>query len=210
MPSNDPFGLTPADRERLTADPSPLLALAGVPLRFRHARLSHFAAFPQKAAALAECGTPARDLLLYGDVGTGKSHAAAALLAQWLPQIARYSNADLEPYHVSARWVNWPALVYRCQAAIGNRRPDTADPMVQEVLSPRIVVLDDLAGARRTEWAAELLYVAVNTRLDACLRTVATMNAALGELDPPLASRLSGFHRLHFRGPDFRLTRDGQ
>jgi len=46
-----------------------------------------------------------------------------------------------------------------------------------------VVVLDDLGKEKATDWAAERLYVLVESRYSACKATIATTNRGLDELD---------------------------
>jgi DNA replication protein DnaC len=46
-----------------------------------------------------------------------------------------------------------------------------------------VVILDDLGKEKATDWAAERLYVMVESRYSACRATIATTNRGLDELE---------------------------
>lgn len=127
-------------------------------------------------------------LYLYGDVGVGKSHDAAALLKRG--------------------WVWWsrttgrmPSVVWRNVAemmddigATFNR--DVPEYDLSAVRGADIAVLDDMGTADNMPFAVRKLYIVVEHRMHHGLCTIVTSNKALDSLarhlnSPQIASRLS-------------------
>jgi DNA replication protein DnaC len=70
---------------------------------------------------------------------------------------------------------------------------------LDEVERAELLLLDDLAAERASEWTVELVYRLIDARWNACLPTIITVNAPNGELRAKLgdriASRLNGLGR---------------
>lgn len=136
-------------------------------------------------------------LLLTGSYGTGKSTIAAGALRLLLRQRAGH-------------WLPVPVLLARLGASFGKGRDGVLD-----VLTGRgALVLDDIDKARPTDYAAEQLFLAVDTALAEGRPLLVTTNLVLGELaerypapcGEALVSRLVGYcHAIHVGGPDRRL-----
>lgn len=137
-------------------------AEAGIPERFRDARLSTFevaglAGARQLAAARAAClawiKAPVTGLLLWGGPGGGKSH----LLSASLRGVLR------EHPEMTGRFVEFTALCAAIQATFDERYDG---PREAEILAPlygaSVVVLDELGARRNSAFAADTLYLLVN------------------------------------------------
>lgn len=117
----------------------------------------------------------ARTLLLVGDVGVGKSWAAAAV-AQELT-IA---------WHREFRLRGTPLEWWSVAGLLDELRPSAAggEDVWERVKAAPILVLDDLAHVRPTEWAAERMWMLANARAETPgrLRTIVTANASWEDL----------------------------
>lgn len=115
----------------------------------------------------------AENLVLTGPVGTGKTYAALAVVRP-LVELGR-------------TLAFWP--VVRLLDAL---RPshETLD-VYPEAVSADLLVLDDLAAERATEWTAERLYSIVNDRWLDERPTIVTTNLAPPELVAAVGERLS-------------------
>jgi DNA replication protein DnaC len=116
-------------------------------------------------------------LVLLGPTGCGKSHLAAAVLAQ------------LAEGPGGMTWMSVPALIDRFKDF-----DHSADLMERLVRVPTLV-LDDLAAERLTDFGLDRVATLVQARYDGCRRTIVTTNldtAALAELHGRMASRLLG------------------
>jgi DNA replication protein DnaC len=125
-------------------------------------------------------------LVLFGEVGRGKTAIAAAAAA---------ARTRISP----VRWISVAELL------LALRMPFDAPEFAaaQRALAPRggraALVLDDLDKLRPTEHAVQPLYVAVNAWIEAELPLIVTMNRGLDALaddfgerfGDPIASRLA-------------------
>lgn len=115
--------------------------------------------------------TEGEGIMLYGSVGTGKTHLAAATI-----------NALKDDFRTAYAYV--PSLL----EALRNRTTD-----LETLLPVRFLVLDDIGSERETEWVNERLLILVEGRINNRLPTLFTTN-----YDPiNLAKRLG--QRLHSR-----------
>jgi DNA replication protein DnaC len=156
--------------------------------------------FPASAAVREwATGTPARQgLTLTGGVGVGKTHRAAS---------AAWARLRIEPL----RWFSVPVLFAQLgRAFTDDGRRDALDVLVGE----DVLVLDDIDKTRPSEYAAEQLFTAIDSRVTAGAGLLVTTNLALSALadrfpEPfgyAIASRLAGYSETFLiKGKDRRL-----
>lgn len=175
-----------------------------LPERFRGALLEHLAEPIDGGPPMDEdardqiedwVGWPdGRNLVMSGEVGTGKSYAAVAAIRE------RVARGD------RAWWL--PA-----KAFLALLRPDGDPRALERACTVPVLALDDLGEERRTEWTAEQVDTVVETRWNRELPIVATSNHKPGRsgtlmetLGERAHSRLVGTGAvvLHLTGPDRR------
>jgi DNA replication protein DnaC len=186
------------------------MAKAGVPVRFRGHRFSDYRAATgsaqERALAAARAAVDDRaGCLLLGSVGTGKTHLAAAIVAE----LAAEGRLSDDFGRLTARFTIVPELLDALRATISH--PGADDPL-QPLLSVPLLVLDDLGAEKPSEWVVDRLYVLVNHRYNAELVTVATSNYSLNELADRgyerMVSRLcEGSAIVKIEGRDARMVR---
>jgi len=139
-----------------------------------------------------------RGLLLIGTVGRGKTHMAAA---------AAWHRLRYEP----VRWTSASALVAQLDSGFGSMERTQALAVVR---SRRGLVLDDLDKARPSAYVAEMLLLAIDTRVTAGASLMVTMNTEPAELGKHFAepfgeaivSRLRSYCKaFRLGGPDRRV-----
>lgn len=175
-----------------------ILSDLGVPFRFLKATLDHF-----KGEARENIGYAAYEgALLYGNTGTGKTHAAAAAFRE-----AAESDFHWHGHQLAMLFITVPRWLYDLRASFATQRPP-ARPL-ETVCNTSFLVLDDVGVEKTTDWTQETLYVVISHREANLLPTIVTTNLSLTDLDawnPRLASRLAGFRRIPMEGEDRRLT----
>lgn len=132
-------------------------------------------------------------LVIRGPVGTGKTHAAVAAFRA----VVRHGR------HLSAVAVAVPALLD------GLRPGRESIESLDACESAALLLLDDLAAERSTDWTAETLYRLIDARYARSLPTIVTTNATgamiRSGLGDRIASRLNGLGRhVVLDGPDRR------
>lgn len=137
-----------------------------------------------------------RGLFLCGPVGTGKTFMAAAAAR------ARLARADVS-------WVSAPRFVLDARAQYGSVELSRST----NLLAARSdLVLDDLGQENPTQSAQELLFAAVDDRLNSARSLLITSNLTQSELGERyglwLPSRLQTLTAFRVSGPDRRLTGD--
>jgi DNA replication protein DnaC len=165
---------------------------AAVPERYRQASYADLHPVLQARATVA--GWLASDsptLFLVGPVGTGKTHAGYAVLAQAVE---------------AGEWV-YGLTVLDLLDSLRPDAPHSPAPRLAEQVG--VLLLDDLAAERATEWTTERLGGILDGRTRDRRRQIVTTNAAWADLKarygPRTMSRLAGGATIaQFDGPDRR------
>jgi DNA replication protein DnaC len=110
-------------------------------------------------------------LWVAGDIGTGKTFAVAALLTEWAVRRAA-ENPD------AGNATTWWSVA----ALLDAMRRDPDDAAWRAVKNAEILVLDDFAHVRPTEWAIERMWMLADHRVSRGLRQVCTTNARVSTL----------------------------
>ena len=105
-------------------------------------------------------------LLLTGAVGRGKT---------WLAAAAANARLELEP----VRWFSTPALLAQLGLSFGDDRREEA---LEALAGSTALVLDDIDKARPSEYAAEQLFLAIDSRLTSGASLLVTTNLGLDAL----------------------------
>jgi DNA replication protein DnaC len=134
-------------------------------------------------------------LYLYGDVGSGKTLLACAILN------------DLHRKGQRVKFI-------RVQELLNKLMPgsDTVDGLFDQVVGVPTLVLDDVGASQSTDFARRMLLSIYEGRQDRSHRTIWTSNLDLDELteflgeDKRLPSRIAGTSKLvRLDGPDYRV-----
>lgn len=165
-----------------------------IPNRFQWAELEHFSGEVHRELASWSAQPAGRNLVLFGPVGAGKTHAAVAACRK-----AHFDGLSVE---------FWPLV-----ELLDQLRPGGDPEMFDRLVDVDRLIIDDLGAERSTEWTDERLYAVINRRWLEELPTVATTNLTPAALEESLGarafSRLVGSDAvaLQLSGPDRRRAR---
>jgi DNA replication protein DnaC len=178
------------------------------PARYRCAGASHPTVLEWVEAA-AKSRSRAGGLLLLGATGTGKTHQAYGALRALLPRTVEWvanSRTGYGQWYADA----WRATTYADLNASMRPSPN-ADPeaTLKANRDTNILLIDDLAAARTSEWAEEHLYRLINGRYEAMRPTIFTTNLAPDALREAVGDRIASrlvesCTRIVLDGPDLR------
>lgn len=136
-------------------------------------------------------------LVVLGEPGRGKTHAATALF----DQIARRRG-------LKAWWISWPRAMRALKAEM-KFQPE-GWTMEAKLFCDRLILLDDVGATRDTDYEVETLRSVIIERFDRRLPTIITTNApnleAFAAIDERISSRLSAGKGVTLRGRDLRRT----
>jgi DNA replication protein DnaC len=135
-------------------------------------------------------------LLLYGRVGSGKTHLAVAALKKMMDM------------GLDGRFWNVNDLFREMRAKFGEGQGD--ETLLDDLMECDVLVLDDLGTHRSTDFVLDRLYLIINQRYEAMKPIIVTTNLELGQLyeefEERIGSRLNEMCFLvSFMGEDFRM-----
>jgi len=142
---------------------------------------------------------------LSGSPGTGKTHAAAAIIAERAPLLVTETGYD-------GRWISAPELLAEIRSTYDQRSIRSEKEVTKEFSEYGTLVIDDLGAEKMTDWSLSTLYLILSNRVNYMRHTIVTSNLSLQELsqwEPRIASRLGGGKALELAGKDRRLTMKG-
>ncbi|MGW1675975.1 ATP-binding protein [Saccharopolyspora sp. NPDC002376] len=163
---------------------------SAIPARYAGAVVSHPAiagwvrALVQAAAdTQASPGGPVglsagRSLMLLGETGTGKTHAAFGALRAF-----GASGVTMSSWQFVAA-----ADLY---AQMRPRHGVDSESVFETYAHASLLVVDDLGAAKNSEWTEEINYRLINHRYDRMLPTIITSNLGLEELRGRLGDRVA-------------------
>jgi DNA replication protein DnaC len=140
-----------------------------------------------------------RGLYFCGDVGTGKTHLAVAVM-----------NELITRKRVPSLFVTVPELLDNIRGTY-NDPGRNLDEWMDAVKNADLLLLDDLGSERPTEWVQERLIVIVNHRYREALPTIFTSNIGPKDLAAQLGERtasriISMCDWISLEGDDYRET----
>lgn len=190
--------------EEIRRETAAILRSAGIPPRYKGARLSDFGGDVVRQVssfASGEC----HGAFIHGPVGTGKTHLGVALVK------AAVESAVREQRRASTLVTSAPALLAEIRSSFRDGATLSEDDLIQRYARTEYLLVDDLGVERGTDFAIQTLYLIVDARYTAMRRTVFTSNLSVAEiaerLGDRIASRIVGMGCvLHLDGHDRRLS----
>lgn len=138
------------------------------------------------------------NLLLFGPVDTGKTHAGfAAMRRLWFDGVISHAN------YANGRSLGRNFAYYSLPDLLGRLR--NRELNMSELLAVQVLFLDDIGTTKRTDWMQEQLFNILNARRAEVAPVVSTTNLDMeglsDHLGEPAFSRLVGdAHMVHVKG----------
>jgi len=170
-------------REQLRIDG--LLQSSRIKKRFQHRTLELFEINEKNKKSFSAISsyiksfdiTTSAGIMLFGPVGTGKTHLAIAVLQELIKK-----------GHAGA-YVTVPELLDEMRDSINSEVKGSSAKLMQLVKTIPILVLDDLGTEKATDWVRERLYVIINARYEDMKSTIITTNCGIEELQERIGER---------------------
>lgn len=175
-----------------------------IPARYQQAK----AEAPTIIRWAAELATASRDmpsgrlaggpsLLVLGPTGVGKTHQAYGAI-RWLAG-----------YGIAVKWLAAPAADLYAQ--LRPRHGLDSEEEFRRIADAPLLLVDDIAAAKATEWTEEVTYRLVNWRYERLLPTILTSNVPPSDLKAALGDRVASrlvemCERVVLKGDDRRRT----
>jgi DNA replication protein DnaC len=172
----------------------------GIAKRFLTADISQF---PESYERLLNYD---HGLFIFGERGVGKTHLMAALMKNDIlnTPAGNYQVAELDDFPLM---IGVPELLHLMRAEINTGVPEVK---LNEYSKVSVLYLDDLGVEKCSEWVLQTLYLLIDRRYSAMLKTVISSNLDLNKisnrLSDRISSRIAGMCKvLKMEGPDRRL-----
>jgi len=120
-----------------------------------------------------------KGIYIHGDVGTGKTHIAYALFAEF------------PKFKIKSKLYNTTELFYKLRRDFDLPYGEK-DNVYDELLDfGGLVILDDIGAEKPSEWIAEQFYLLINSRYNRMIPTIFTSNLSLSQLSEKIGERVA-------------------
>ena len=120
-----------------------------------------------------------KSVYLYGPVGCGKSHLAAALLRQNI----------IERKQVA--FISMTKLLLDLKASFESKKGKTSSEILEFYATIPNLCLDDFGAEKLTDWSYSVIFSILDRRYGNMLHTIITSNSPLSELVPCVGERIA-------------------
>ena len=184
-----------------------VLIKCGVPRRFWWARFENFNDFGKSYVNYLKKYskvTPLNDLLLYGNVGSGKTHLAVSLIAQFI------EDGRITPKN-ECRFLPASEYLFEIKSTYNSESVQTEDNVLDKYSNVDLLILDDLGAESVSEWAVDRIRLLVDRRYRNLKPIIVTSNLTPemieSKIDPRVSSRFAEGNIMLIDLPDFRRKR---
>jgi len=190
------------DKEDQKPKPVSILGACGVDQKYRNCTFDSFHGGARLVENLKRLTEEGKSAILTGNTGCGKTHLAAAMMAEFLK-----SRSD-------ALFVTLPDLLLEIRSSFSERSNTTEKSLVERFSTKQFLVLDDLGAEKPSEFTVATLYLILDRRIRQERQTVITtnlmnMDAITEYAGARIASRISEMELIKVNLPDYRKRKCG-
>ena len=150
---------------------------AVLPVRYQTPDMSH------EAVSLTKLNPLHTGILLWGPSGHGKTYQAS-ILARRAIAYATHSGPQRT---TDFQWWSSAELLDQLRD-----RSKESNPLVEQLIAAKLLVIDDLGAEKPSEWVRERLYRIVNSRYEAVRSILVTTNMSPAQLEKQVGARITG------------------
>jgi DNA replication protein DnaC len=154
--------------------------LSGVPLRYKECRFENFQGGQKIIETIKPLSNSQESAVLTGSTGSGKTHLAVALMAEYL------TDDPAAPMFITV-----PELLLKIRSCFSEKATTTEEEIVEQYSSCEFLVLDDLGAEKESEFVITTLYLIINRRNNYGRKTIITTNLSLQEIETKLGARIA-------------------
>jgi len=194
--------LFPGTEEQEEPKPVSILGSCGVDRKYRDCTFESFKGGARLVEDLKCLASHGKSILLTGNTGTGKTHLAVAMMAEFIK------------CRLDALFVTLPDLLLEIRSAFSEKSTITEKALVEWYSTKQFMVLDDLGAEKPSEFTVATLYLILDRRIRQERQTIITTNLTIGEIaeysSARIASRISEMDTIKVNMPDYRKMRQGR
>ncbi len=180
--------------------PRSIVAACGVDVKYQFCTFENFHGSEKLKAILRSIAAEGKSALLTGCTGSGKTHLAVAMMADYVR-----SHDD------NALFTALPDLLLEIRASFSDRAKTTEKELVELSSSRQFMVLDDLGAEKPTDFTIATLSLILDRRIRQGRQTIITTNLTLDAIEnysnSRIASRISEMELIKVSLPDYRKKR---
>jgi len=135
-------------------------------------------------------------LMLYGSVGGGKTHLAAAIVNSIIDRLDLdnkrlvQTGGSCYATYAPIKFVGAIDLLTRVKASYNDDREDSTQEIISACQNAALLVIDDFGAERQSEWTGERWYEIINYRYSEGLPLIITTNCRTNDLPNKYNTRL--------------------
>lgn len=155
---------------------------------------------------------PDANYYICGNIGTGKTYIATAILRQYIENMEPVYNSKCYLFNIRQYpiFISVPDLLLKIRDSFKTNSTYSEMEIVNEYANTPFLILDDMGVEKTSEWSLQTLYIIINRRYSENRTTIITSNLKLDEiankLNDRIASRIIGMCEiLELKGKDRRL-----
>jgi len=179
----------------------------GIPKAYIDCSFDNFNGNQKLIKDLTSLSSMAKNIVLRGNTGCGKTHLAIAI-SKLIPVQSHDSWMTIIP---GAIFTTAPELLLKIRSSFREGAKETEEQLIDYYSGCDLLILDDLGAEKNSEFAITTLYIIIDRRIREEKQTIITTNLSQQEIDQVfgarISSRLSSMQNIKINMPDYRKNR---